>query len=326
MPLPAYTATRTNQRLGSGDELALIIPEFEAEVESVARRQSVTEGFINMQSIRGTATLVKNAIGETDLQTLTPGSTPDGTVAQFSDNHVTVDTVVLARNIQPLLDSFQNKFDTRMAVAQEQGKKIGKFKDNSVMIQAAKASLLSTSAYGNLPGFQGGNTYTFGAAGDALDPNKYYMAIGELVEKMELKDVDIQADGCVLFLSPTEHKLLLESDYIINGEYLTSDGSVVQGQVFKAWGIPVRKTNNIPRTNITSHLLNTSRNSNAYNGDFTKLRGLLFSPKALLAGATIDLTSDVWFDKMSKQWFIDSWLSYALTPDRAEWAGSIWIP
>ena len=46
-------------------------------------------------------------------------------------------------------------------------------------------------------------------------------------------------------------------------------------------------------------------------------------PKALLAGETIPLTSDVYFDKKEMQWFIDSYLSFAVTPNRAEMAGGI---
>jgi hypothetical protein len=50
------------------------------------------------------------------------------------------------------------------------------------------------------------------------------------------------------------------------------------------------------------------------------------SARALLAGSTIPLTSDVFYDKIYKSWFVDSHLAYAVGPNRAEYAGSIWMP
>jgi hypothetical protein len=46
-------------------------------------------------------------------------------------------------------------------------------------------------------------------------------------------------------------------------------------------------------------------------------------PKALLAGETIPLTSDVYYQKTELQWFIDSWLAFAVTANRAEHAGIV---
>ena len=46
-------------------------------------------------------------------------------------------------------------------------------------------------------------------------------------------------------------------------------------------------------------------------------------PKALLAGETIPLTSKVYYSDIELQWFIDSYLAYGVTPNRAEMAGGI---
>ncbi len=46
-------------------------------------------------------------------------------------------------------------------------------------------------------------------------------------------------------------------------------------------------------------------------------------PKALLAGETIPLTSKVYYHDVELQWFIDSYLAYGVTPNRAEMAGGI---
>jgi hypothetical protein len=64
----------------------------------------------------------------------------------------------------------------------------------------------------------------------------------------------------------------------------------------------------------------------AYDGDFSKVVAAAFSPRALLAGETIPLTTDVFWDKITKQWFVDAHLSYGVTPNRAEFSGVILKP
>ena len=46
-------------------------------------------------------------------------------------------------------------------------------------------------------------------------------------------------------------------------------------------------------------------------------------PKALLGGEAIPLTSKVHYSDVELQWFVDSYLSFAVTPNRAEMAGAI---
>jgi hypothetical protein len=43
----------------------------------------------------------------------------------------------------------------------------------------------------------------------------------------------------------------------------------------------------------------------------------------LLSGETIPLTSKVYYSDIELQWFIDSYLAFAATPNRAEHAGVI---
>ena len=86
------------------------------------------------------------------------------------------------------------------------------------------------------------------------------------------------------------------------------------------------RSNNLPNTVISGHLLSNAANSNAYDGDFSKVAGLMMSAKAVLGGETIPLRSDVFYDKIYKCWFVDSHLSCAFTPNRAEYAAAIMLP
>lgn len=318
-------------RNGGTDELELAVAEYSSTVEHSIRRRSALEGFVQMKPVKGTTTLTDFAIGETSLSKLTPGTTPDAGVAEFGKASITVDTVILARNVLPLLDVFQTSYDARKEIGIEHGKSIAKFRDQSLFIQAAKAAGLANSRFRNagneLDGFKGGSNVTLANAGDINDPALLHTALRDLFVQMEQKDVVPREDDVMIALRPNEFYTLQDAEQIVNGTYVTSDGTKLENvAIFKAWGCPVISSNNIPSTNVIGHFLSNARNANAYDGDFTKLAGLAFSARALLAGETIPLTSDVYYERVEKMWFVDSHLSYAVTPNRAEFAGAIWLP
>lgn len=325
MSRDTFNVTRPNAKLNGADNFELVLEEFAGIVEESMQTRSVTEGWLDIRTIKGTATVTKDAIGESTLQVLVPGVTPDGTKNQFSDNSVTVKTVILARSALPMLDVFQTKYDTRKSIGNEHGKKMAKFRDAAFLVQMAKAGLATDSKYGALPGHHGGSQVELAAAGDQNDPTKLYRAINRLLAQMEEKDVIPQEDGHALFVRPSVFYALMEAEQIVNGDYLTSEGNKIQGvPVLKALGVPIIKTNNMPHTNTVSTPDDVATMMGGdYSGDFSKLLMLLASPKALLAGETISLTSDVFWDKLSKSWYVDAHMAFAATTDRHEHAGAI---
>lgn len=329
MPLFTVTPVRPNQQNQAGPIDALTITEFTGIVEGTLARTSKLDPYIQRRRVVGTNSLTNYAVGETQLQTLQPGVAPDGSLVSFSKLNLVIDTVVLARNIFPLLETFQNNFDVRKHVGEEQGKKIGKFTDEAFMIAGIKVARMLTSPYAGTGGvdvgFSGGHIEEIAAA-DVLDPAALYQAISNALVAMEEKDVTPQIEDVMLIVRPAQFYALQQAEQISNGEYLTSDGNKLTGvPIFKAWGIPVISSNNLPQSNITGHPLSNANNANAYDVDATGVTGLLISPRALLAGETIPLTSHVFFDDLSKQWFVDSWLSFGVTGNRAEFAAVIQI-
>src|SRR5690554_141329 len=316
-----WNVTRPNAKNDGADPLELVIEEFTGLVEGTIERRSVTEAWLPVRPVKGTATVSNYAVGEATLGKVVPGEAPPAERAQFSKLSLTIDTVVYARNALPLLDVFQTNFDARKEIASEHGKKIAKFKDQSFFIQAAKAAKLAESPFGSTPGHGTGNIFTFDSAADRLDPAKLYRAYAELFTKFEKQDVDPIADDLVIFADPEQYYTLLQSEQLVNGEYITAEGNKIQTRVLSAFGVPVISTNNIPQEVIADHHLGS-----AFDGDFADIVSLVFSPRALLAGETIPLESDVFYDKLFKSWFVDSHLSYSVTPNRPEYAGAILLP
>lgn len=326
-----FNVTRPNLNVGGSDPLELAIEEFLGMVEGTINRRSLTRGWIPMRPVKGTTTIRTDAIGESTLQKIVPGATPDGTTNDFGKNTLTVDTVILARAVLPILDVFQTSYDKRKEIAMEHGKKIAKFLDQAMFIQALKAALMTTSTfYANateVGGHSGGSIETLALAGDATDPAKLYAAIANMMVKLENKDVDPQNDDLVIVAKPATYYALLQAEQLINSDYVTAEGNKVNGMVLKTYGVPVWRSNNYPAgSNISGHLLSNAGNSNAYDGDFSKAVLSAFSPRALLAGETIPLTPEVFYDNVTKHWFVDAHLSFGVTPNRTEMASAIYIP
>ncbi len=328
-----FSVNIPNQQNNTGDTRALVIEEFTGMVEGTIERRSVMQGMVPVRRVQGTDTFTNRAVGESTLQKLTPGQQPDGTKSDFAKNSVTVDTVILAREIFSVLEVFTTNIDVRKEVAVEQGKKIAKFWDESFFIQAIKAALLTQSKFANgsagkPAGHFGGNQEVLANALDLQDPAKLYAALARLMVKFENKDVDPRNDDLMIVVSPAAYYTLIQAEQLVNTQYVSSSGNQINDAwVLKTYGVPVFSSNNAPfGKNITGHLLSNAANGNAYDGDFSKIGALAFSPRAIMAGETIPLESDVFYDKLYKAWFVDSHLSYAVGPNRAEYAGVIALP
>jgi hypothetical protein len=317
----------------AAQKLALVIEEFTGMVEGTIARRSVMQGMIPVRSVQGTATFTNHAVGKSTLQKVVAGVQLDATKSDFSKNAVTIDTVVAARESFALLDVFQTQMNVRQEVATEQGKEIAKFWDQAFFIQAIKAAQLADSKYaqgtaGKPAGHFGGSQEVLATALDLQDPAKLYAALARLLVKMENKDVDPRNDDVMLVVKPAEYYTLIQAEQLVNTEYTTAAGNKVNDAwVLKTYGVPVFSSNNLPAgLNITGHHLSNAGNGNAYDGDFTKIGALAFSARAIMAGETIPLQSDIFYDKLFKSWFVDSHLAFAVGPNRAEYAGVIAIP
>lgn len=330
--VPEAQITHPGQFNSTGDINAAAVTEYGQVVQHTIKRKSRLAPYVNMKPVRGTNRIGSYGFGDSVVGKVVPGEAPTASKNDVGRNTLVIDTLVYTRHFLPLLETFQTSYDARVELGVEDGEAMARFTDQAFFIQAAKAALDANSRYGagtagKPSGFKGGSTQVLSAAGDVNDPAKMYKAISDLFVKMEDKDVVPGEDDVMLAMQPSTFYALLDAEQIINGNYVTSRGTVIEGaMIFKAFGCPVIKTKNIPNSNVTGHLLSTANNSNAYDGDFSKLVALAFSPKALLAGETIPLTHDLYYDKIFKSWIVDSHAAFGVTADRSEYAGAILLP
>lgn len=321
IPSDSSHLSRPGQNLGTGAVDALHIDEYGGAVEGTIAKKSIMRQYVPIKSIRGTDTVTNDRVGAASLQKVVPGVRPEATPVQFSNNSVKVDTIVLARNNVALLDDFQAHFSVRTALGEEHGKIIAKFFDEAFLIQAIKCGL-QTATTGLPEGWVGSTKVELAAASDELDAVKLQKGIEDVCQGMEEKDIDL--DGAILFVRPAQYYTLLRNDKLISSEYSMGNGDYAKGVVMRSNGIRIEKTNRIPSAAITGHYLSNDGNSNAYDiadGEETDVVAIVMLPKALLAGETIPLTSDVYYEKTELQWFIDSYLAFGVTTNRPDNCG-----
>lgn len=315
-PTSSAHLTRPAQDLGAGAVDALHIEQYGGEVEGTLAKMSIMQQFVQIKSVVGTDTITNDRVGSASLQAVTPGVRPEATVTQVSNVAVKVDTIILARNNVALLDDFQAHFSVRSELGKEHGKEIAKFFDEAFLIQAIKCANTDNT---NLPeGWDGGVVVDLALALDELDPDKLQRGIEDACQALEEYDQDL--DGGAIFVRPAQYYVLMRNEKLISGDYSLGNGDYAKGMIMKSCDLPIFKTNRLPIAAITGHKLSNAGNSAAYDlsAAEAKARVVIMKPKALLAGETIPLTSDVYYEKKELQWFIDSYLAFGVTPNRPD--------
>ncbi len=309
----------------------LLIEQYAGEVESQFSKASIMREFTPVRAIRGTDTIVNNRVGRTKLEAITPGVRPNALPTAFGRVTVTVDTVILARDNRSMLNELQSHFDARMELAQDHGKELGKFFDTAFIIQAIKGSFLAAptgSGGASLNGaFGAGKNVQLTAIGDELDPDKVEAAIEDILVAMQLQDID--TDEVVILVNPTIFRVLRNNDKLLSTRFSEGNGKFSEGTLYNLAGSRLVMTNRIPSVlgdgQGGHHKLSNEANGNAYDITSNELNtiAVLLHPKSLFAGETIPLTSDIWFNKEEKQWFIDSFLAFGVTTNRPDVCGSV---
>ncbi len=305
----------------------LMIEQYGGEVESQFKAASIMRQYAKIRPVRGTDTITNNRVGRTTLKKLTPGVRPAADSTPFGRVQLVVDTVVLARDTRSMLNDFQTHFDARMELAQDHGKEIGYFFDQAFIIMAIKGSGQSAPVLGDgtaaKQSIGAGKRVTLSSSGDEDDPDKLAAAIKSIIVDME--EDEIPVTEIVVMVRPTKFETLLNNNKLLSRDFAAGNGDYAKGLIYEINGARIVKTARIPEAAITGHFLSNAANSNAYDVSSTEAKtvAVILHPKSLLAGETIPLQSDVWFNREEKMWFIDSFLSFGVTVNRPDCCGAV---
>lgn len=306
--------------------LELLIDQYGGAVEVQFAKDSIMRQYADIMPVRGTDTIVNNRMGKTTLKKLVPGVRPPADPTPFGKVILTVDTVIIARDNRSMLNEFQTHFSVREKLGQDHGKQMGKFFDQAFIIQAIKGALTAAPDFGGgveKNSIGAGKVVDLATAGDELDPDILARAIQDILVKMEEEELPVEE--AVVMVRPTEYDTLLNNNKLVSSEFSSGNGDYATHKIYKIGDARIEKSARIPRDEELNHILSNADNGNAYNitGKETRAVAVILHPKSFLAGETIPLTSDVYFDKVEKQWFIDTWMAFGVTVNRPDCCGAV---
>lgn len=309
----------------SGEVDSLLIEKFNGKVNEQYLQGENLLGYFDVQTVTGTNTVSNKYIGETELQVLAPGQSPNATGTQTDKNQVVIDTTVIARNTVAMLHDVQGDIDSvKPKLAKNQTKQLKKMEDQMAVQQLLLGGIANTEAKRLKPRVKGhGFSINVEVAEDvALESPQYVMAAIEYaLEQQVEQEVDISD---VAILMPWKHfNTLRDMDRIVDKNYVISQsGQTINGFVLSSFNCPVIPSNRFPKYDAAAghHLL--SNEDNGYRYDATaEMNGaiaVLFTADALLVGRTIDITGDIFWEKKEKTFYIDTYLAEGAIPDRWE--------
>jgi len=211
------TLPTDSTHLSNLDEL---IDEYGGAVESQFKVDSVMRAYVNIRNVTGTDTIVNNRVGKTTLKAVTAGVRPDADPTNFGRVSLTIDTIVLARDNQALLNNFQANFDVRQELGEDHGTEIAKMFDESFLIQAMKGSLASAptgDGGASLNGAFGAGKNVTLASGDVLDGQAIYDGMEGISRDMKKAEAPIM--DMVWFVDSDVYARLIATDGVVSKDY-----------------------------------------------------------------------------------------------------------
>lgn len=309
------------------DLRALHIDRIRDAAEKALYAKSVVAQLFPKNLLTGTSTTRIDALGGGALQKLEPGKTPTTSEYKFGLSKFSIDTPVLARARIEELAEIQSHLPILSDIGEDQGKKLATFIDETYLIMATKAGLMTTTPFNGVTaaeGFTGGTQVSVGAQADAQDPAKLFNAVRKLEQMMFEKNVEWDADNAVMVVRPDVMFTLESNEMLVDRQIKWSDGTMLNMSVLKVKGLPVVRSNHYPGgRNITDHLLSNSSNQNAYNGDFTKVLATVVSRKALQDGYAYRPKYNMHWDETDLCHYVTARVAMGVGIARPEHAGVI---
>ncbi len=318
--------TLTNVAVSASGEVdSLLIEKFNGKVNEQYLKGENILSYFDVQTVTGTNTVSNKYLGETELQVLAPGQSPNATPTQADKNQLVIDTTVIARNTVAHIHDVQGDIDSlKPKLAMNQAKQLKRLEDQMAIQQMLLGGIANTKAERNKPRVKGhGFSINVNVTeSEALANPQYVMAAVEYALEQQLEqEVDISD---VAIMMPWKFfNALRDADRIVDKTYtISQSGATINGFVLSSYNCPVIPSNRFPTfaQNQAHHLLSNEDNGYRYDpiAEMNGAVAVLFTADALLVGRTIEVTGDIFYEKKEKTYYIDTFMAEGAIPDRWE--------
>ena len=306
MAFPQHqTVSRLGQTNATGDDRSLLLKLYAGEVLTAFEERNIFMPLHRTRTISKGKSAQFPMVGTAQAKYHTPGELIQGDAIKHGERIVTVDSLLISSQFIDSVDELMNHYDVRSIYSKEAGNALSNQMDRNMARIIAKSASITTKALavsGGIGGFDDEvftSNVTLGTtAAHATDGSKIAQAIYDALEEFDSKDITGEK---VCVLPPAQYYSLFNVSGDVNTlAYMNKDvggsGSLSSGQVPVIGGVKILMSNHIPQVDLgdatkwaagtnDSDPIATGR-SGAYFGNYSKVRGLIFSKDA---AATVKL-------------------------------------
>jgi len=299
------TVSRLGQTNATGDDRSLLLKLYAGEVLTAFEERNIFMPLHRTRTISKGKSAQFPMVGTAQAKYHTPGELIQGDAIKHGERVVTVDSLLISSQFIDSVDELMNHYDVRSIYSKEAGNALSNQMDRNMARIIAKsdsitAANVGASGIGVFDDEVFTSNITLGStAAHATDGAKIAQAIYDALEEFDSKDITGEK---VCVLPPAQYYSLFNVSGDVNTlAYMNKDvggsGSLSSGQVPVIGGVKILMSNHIPQKDMsTTALWNSNADgdsdptatgrSGSYFGNYSKVRGLIFSKDA---AATVKL-------------------------------------
>lgn len=294
------TVSRLGQQNATGDARALFLKLYAGEVLTAFEEKNIFMGLHRTRTISNGKSAQFPLTGSATAAYHTAGQLIEGAAIKAGERTVTVDDLLLSAQFISNVDEAMNHYDVRSIYSKEAGNALANTCDKNVARVIAKAASIDngTKAAAQFGTAFADEVYTSnvtigaGSAADVVNGGKIAQSIYDALKEFDIKDVTGEK---VCVLPPAQYYALFGANSDVNNlAYMNKDvggsGSIATGAAPTIGGVKILMSNHIPTSNETAaNPPSGTTNTGAYNADYSKVRGLIFSSDAAATVKLLDL-------------------------------------
>ncbi|WP_419810802.1 hypothetical protein [Bacterioplanoides sp.] len=299
------TVSRLGQINAAGDDRQMFLKQYAGEVLTAYHQANIFKGMHRTRTISNGKSASFPLVGTAVAKYHTPGEFIKGDQIKHGERVVTIDDLLISSQFIANIDEAMNHYDVRSIYSKEAGMALADTYDRNVARIIAKGGMIdnATKAAAQFGTAFDDDVYTTPTqigtkAGDALDGDKIAKAIQDTVTQMVSKNIIRDGSEVTCVLAPAQYYSLMDvsgtSKLVFLDRDFGGEGSVATGAMPRVAGVRIYMSNSIPMTNETSKLVGdaepiTASRADAYRGDYSKVRGLIFTKDAAATVQLMDL-------------------------------------
>lgn len=276
------TPSRLGQFNGTGDTDAGFLKVFSGEVLTAFRTKVVAMSRQMLRNISSGKSASFPATWKGTAGYHTPGTQLLGTSIKSNERLIIIDDLLVADRSIAQIDEAKLHYEIRSEYSNDMGDALAQaFDRNSLQVMALAARAAATVSGGN------GGTVVAGLPDlDSIIYSDVEEAVFDAVQALDEKD--IPDDNRYTFVNPQLYwALVAGSTKLVNRDYNANpQGGYSAGVIKQIAGTELVKSNNLPRTNVTT-------GPTAYRGDFRNTIGLVTHRSAMGTVKLIDLQTEM---------------------------------